>query len=45
MEDGNDRGSHPEVVLGKGVLKIRSKFTGEYPCQSVILINLQNIVF
>ena len=27
-------------VLGKGVLKICSKFTGEYPCQSAISINL-----
>ena len=29
------------MFLGKGALKICSKFTGEYPCQSVILINLQ----
>ena len=28
--------SHPEVFLGKGVLKIYSKFTGEHPCRSVI---------
>ena len=28
------------LPLGKGVLKICSKFTGEYPCQSVILIKL-----
>ena len=26
------RSSHPEVFLGKGVLKICSKFTGEHPC-------------
>ena len=26
----------PEVFLGKGVRKICSKFTGEYPCQSAI---------
>ena len=26
--------SHSEVFLGKGVLKICSKFTGEYPCRS-----------
>ena len=32
--------SHPEVFLGKGVLKICSKFTGEYPCRSVISIKL-----
>ena len=28
-------------LLRKGVLKICSKFTGEYPCQSVISIKLQ----
>ena len=27
-----NRSSHPEVFLGKGVLKIYSKFTGEHPC-------------
>ena len=32
------RSSHPEVLLGKGVLKIYSKFTGEYPCRCVISI-------
>ena len=31
----------PLVILGKGVLKICSKFTGEHPCQSVISIKLQ----
>ena len=36
------RSSHPEVLLAKVVLKISSKFTGEHPCRSVILINLQN---
>ena len=30
------RSSHSEVFLGKIVLKISSKFTGEHPCQSVI---------
>ena len=30
------RSSHPEVFLGKGVLKICSKFTGEHPCRSAI---------
>ena len=35
-----NRSSHPEVFLGKGVLKICSKFTGENPCRSVILITL-----
>ena len=34
----------PEVVvfLRKGVLKIRSKFTGEHSCQSAISINLRS---
>ena len=32
--------SHPEVFLGKGVLKICSKFTGEHPWQSAISIKL-----
>ena len=36
------RSSHPEVFLGKGVLKICSKFTGEHPCRSVISIKLQS---
>ena len=36
------RSSSPWVFLRKSVLKICSKFTGEYPCQSVISINLQN---
>ena len=35
-----DRSSHPEVFLGKGVLKICSKFTGEHRCRSVISIKL-----
>ena len=33
------RSSHLEVFLGKGVLKIWSKFTGEHPCSSVSLIH------
>ena len=36
------RSNHPEVFVGKGVLKMCSKFTGEYPCQSVISIKLQS---
>ena len=36
------RSSRPEVFLGKDVLKIRSKFTGEHPCRSVISIKLQS---
>ena len=31
------RSSHPKMFLGKGVLKICSKFTGDHPCRSVIL--------
>ena len=34
------RNSPPEVLLGKGVLKICSKFTGEHPCRSTISIKL-----
>ena len=34
------RSSHPEVLLGKGVLKGCSKFTGEHPYRSVISIKL-----
>ena len=36
------RSSHPEVFLGKGILKICSKFTGEHICRSVISIKLQS---
>ena len=34
------RSSPPEVFLGKGVLKICSRFTGEHPCRSVVSIKL-----
>ena len=34
------RSSRPEVFLGKGVLKIWSKFAGEHPCRSAISIKL-----
>ena len=34
------RSSHPEVFLGKNILKTCSKFTGEDPCQIVISIKL-----
>ena len=34
------RNSHPEVFLGKVLLKICSKFTGDHPCRSVISIKL-----
>ena len=30
------------LFLGKGVLKICSKFTGEHPCRSAISIKLQS---
>ena len=36
------RTSHSEVFLRNGVLKICSKFPGEYPCRSVISITLQS---
>ena len=39
-EDKTFRSSHPEVFIGRGVLKICSKFTGEHPCLSVISIKL-----
>ena len=32
------RSSHPELLLRKGVLKVSSKFTGEHPCWSAILM-------
>ena len=37
------RSSPSEVLLGKGVLKICSKFTGEHPCRSAISIKLQQL--
>ena len=36
------RSSRPKVFLGKGILEICSKCTGEHPCLSVILIKLQS---
>ena len=36
------RSSHPEVYLGKGILKLCHKFTGEQPCRKVISIKLQS---
>ena len=32
LQKSLSKSSHPEVFLGKGVLKICSKFTGEHPC-------------
>ena len=37
---GEERSSHPEVFLVKGVLKMCSKFTWEHSCRSVISIKL-----
>ena len=34
------RSSHPELFLRKDILKICSKFTGEYKCRSAISIKL-----
>ena len=36
----HDGSSPPEMLLGEGVLKICSKFTGEHPCRSVISMKL-----
>ena len=36
------RSSPLDVLLGKGVLKIFSKLTGEHPCRSASSINLQS---
>ena len=36
----SSRSSHSEVFYWKGILKICSKFTGEHPCGSAILIKL-----
>ena len=35
------RSSHPEVFLGKALLKMCSNFTGEHPCRSAISIKLR----
>ena len=37
------RSSHPEVFLGRDVLKICSKFTGEHPYRSVISVSRNTI--
>ena len=39
------RSIHPEVFLGKGVLKICSKFRGEHPCRSSISMKLKSNFF
>ena len=39
------RGSPLEVFLGKGVMKICSKFTAERPCRSVMFCNFIEITF
>ena len=38
--DSANRSSSPEVLVGRSVLKIWRKLTGEYPWRSVISINL-----
>ena len=38
----NSRSSPPEVFLGKGVLKICNRFTGEHPWRSAISIKLKS---
>ena len=38
------RSKHPELFLGKAVLKICSKFTREHSCRSAISIKLQSNV-
>ena len=40
--DQDFRSSLSDVFLGKGALKICSKFAGEHPCRSVISIKLQS---
>ena len=40
QQSWKSRSIHSEVFLGKGVLKIWSKFTGEHPCRNVISIKL-----
>ena len=35
-----NRSTHSEVFQGKDVLKIYSKFTGEYPCRCLVSIKL-----
>ena len=37
------RSSPSEVFLGKGVLKMCSKFTREHPCRSAISVKLQSM--
>ena len=39
------RRSHPEVFLGKGVLKIRSIFIGEHPRGNGVSIRLKSCNF
>ena len=37
-KESTKRNNRPEVFLGKGILKLYSKFTGKHPCPSVISI-------
>ena len=36
--------NHPHVLLGKNVLKICNKFTGDHSCQSAISTKLRNFI-
>ena len=40
QKDERLRSSRPEVFLRKGILKICSKFIGEHPCRSAILLKI-----
>ena len=41
----NDRSSPLEVLLGKRILKLGSKFTEEHPCRSLISIKVAKQVY
>ena len=41
LKSSNFRSRYPEVFLGKGVLKIGCKFSGEHPYRSVISMKLK----
>ena len=40
----SNRSSPPKLFLGKGVVKICYKFTGEHPCRSAISMKLCNFI-
>ena len=43
LQRKKSRSSHPEVFLGKGILKKCSKFTGEHPAEWCSPVNLLHI--